>query len=74
MGSKARITVLIFLGLLALCGCTDRDVESLENGLWQMFEGHPKPKLLKADPPPVYCYPTLGEPDCYAQPLRPESG
>ena len=53
-----------------LAACSDRDVTSMENGLWQMFSGHDKPIILKKPPPPVYCYDTIGEPDCYDRPQQ----
>lgn len=62
--------VLSLAALLALAACTDRDVTSMENGLWQMFAGHDKPIILEAPPPPVYCARTLGTPDCYATPIE----
>jgi hypothetical protein len=63
---------LVVAGLaLCLCGCTQRDQQSVENSLWQMFRGHPKPIILKKPDPPLYCYETLGERDCYTQPLGP---
>ncbi|MDP6953101.1 MAG: hypothetical protein QGF53_10145 [Alphaproteobacteria bacterium] len=55
--------------LLLLAGCNDRDVTSSENGLWKMFAGHPKPIILDAPPPPVYCVRTLGGAECYGEPV-----
>lgn len=69
--SGPKIYVSVVLACFLLAGCSDRDVESMENGLWQMFAGHPKPKLLKQNPPPVYCYDTIGKPDCYSEPQKP---
>ena len=58
--------------VLSLPGCTQRDVTSIENGLWKMFAGHPKPIVLNKADPPVYCYDSIGEPQCYAEPLDSE--
>ena len=54
---------------LGVVACTERDIDSVENGLWKMFAGHPKPVILNKPDPPVYCYETIGEPQCYAEPL-----
>jgi hypothetical protein len=61
-----------FLGLAAviLGGCAERDFQSIENSLWKMFRGQPKPIILKA-PKPVYCVETIGQPDCYDEPPEP---
>ena len=64
--------VLALVAVVACGGCTDRDVESFENGLWHMFAGHPKPIILKKPSPPVYCYETIGTPVCYAEPQDPD--
>ena len=53
--------------LLALAACTKRDTQSIEDGLWQMFAGHPAPIILKK-PEKVYCYDTIGVPDCHSEP------
>ena len=64
------VSVAASLALLTgAAGCTERDVASVENGLWKMFAGHPKPIVLnKVDPR----YATIGEPQCYAEPLESE--
>ena len=71
-----RHTVLAAAASLALltgaAACTERDVTSVENGLRKMFAGHPKPMVLNKADPPVYCYATIGEPQCYAEPLDSE--
>ncbi len=54
---------------LGLAGCTDRDAQSVEDGLWYMFASHPKPKILKNPGPQLYCYETLGDRTCYTEPL-----
>jgi hypothetical protein len=70
--SSAVRAGLFALALAGLGACTDRDVESIENGLWKMFAGHAKPIVLEEPAPPVYCYRTIGRPQCYAQPLEDE--
>ena len=67
--TENAITVTCAALLLLLGGCNDRDVNSIENGLWKMFAGHPKPIILDAPPPPVYCIRTLGGAECYAEPV-----
>jgi len=64
---RATLAAALLAGVLG--ACADRDVASVENGLWKMFAGHPKPIILEKPPPPVYCYRTLGAPQCYAEPL-----
>ena len=70
-----RIVGLIPALALAVApgGCTDRGVTQFENGLWQLFAGHPKPVILKKGAPPVYCYQTIGDPVCYEKPREPEN-
>ena len=68
VGVVAALALAIGLG-----GCTDRGVRQFENGLWQMFAGHPKPVILKKAAPPVYCYQTIGKPVCYDKPRDPEN-
>jgi hypothetical protein len=63
----------VLAAMSAMPGCTERDVTSVENGLWQMFAGHPKPIVLNKADPPVYCYQSIGEPQCYAEPLEGEA-
>lgn len=55
--------------MICACGCTERDVTSAENGLWQMVTGHDKPIILEAPAPPVYCTRTIGRPQCQAEPV-----
>ena len=69
--SAGRAGLAIALAALALVGCTQRDFDSAENSLWQMFRGHPKPIILKKPEPPLHCYETLGQTDCYTEPLGP---
>ncbi len=66
---RRGIAATLFVGVI---GCSERDVDSLENGLWKMFAGHPKPIILKKPDPPIYCYATIGEPQCFAEPLEGE--
>lgn len=54
--------------MLAAGGCTSQQTTSLEDGLWKIFAGHPKPEIYKAPPPPVFCYDSIGEPTCYDEP------
>ena len=67
--SKKILVPAAVLGaaLLFLGACTERNTQSLEDGLWQMFAGHPAPIILKK-PQKVYCYDTIGEPDCHTEP------
>lgn len=67
--TRRGIVVTLFLGAV---GCTDRDIATVEDGLWKLFAGHPKPIILKKPDPPVYCYETIGEPQCFAEPLEGE--
>jgi hypothetical protein len=69
--SRMQNTIVVTCAalLLLLGGCNDRDVTSVENGLWKMFAGHPKPIILNAPAPPVYCIRTIGGPECYAEPV-----
>ena len=68
---RARRALAVSAALL-LTACSDRDIESIENALWKTFAGHPKPIILEMPAPPVYCYNTSGEPQCYAEPLEGE--
>jgi hypothetical protein len=69
MRRRGRISWIVSALVVLACGCTERDVTSVENGLWQMTTGHDKPIILEAPPPPVYCYRTLGRPQCEAEPV-----
>lgn len=69
---RARLFAAALAVLLGVAGCTERDVTSIENGLWKMFAGHPKPIILNKADPPIYCYESIGEPQCYAEPLDAE--
>ncbi|HEX9647077.1 MAG TPA: hypothetical protein VGB88_06235 [Alphaproteobacteria bacterium] len=69
--ARAGRRALVLAALLAAAGgCTPRDVTSVENGVWQMVTGHDKPIILEPPPPPVYCYRTIGGPQCEDQPIE----
>lgn len=69
LGLRRGFAATLFFGVV---GCTERDIESVENSLWKMFAGHPKPIILNKPDPPIYCYATIGEPQCYDEPLEGE--
>jgi len=66
---RRGIAATLFIGAV---GCSERDIGSVENGLWKMFAGHPKPIILNKPDPPIYCYATIGEPQCFAEPVADE--
>ncbi len=61
-----RILSVLLLSL-SLWACSGEHVKSIEDSIWTMFTGHPKPVVLKK-PRKVYCYETIGQPDCYEVP------
>ncbi|GEM_PF-3640416 len=54
--------------ILVTGGCTSQQTGSLEDALWKVFAGHPKPEIYKEPPAPVFCYGTLGDATCYDEP------
>jgi len=68
MKRSLAISVLAGAGV-AVAACAPQQTSSFEDGLWMFFAGHPKPVVYKQPPPPVFCYPTLAEPMCYAEVL-----
>lgn len=64
---RRGFAVTLFVGAV---GCTDKQIATVEDGLWELFAGHPKPIILNKPAPPVYCYETIGEPQCFSEPLE----
>jgi len=68
--SLTTLTVALALGA---GGCATARGGAVENSLWKLVTGHPKPIVLRK-PEAVSCEPTLGEPDCYPTPATPPPG
>lgn len=66
---RRGFAVTLFAGAV---GCTNDPIAKLEDGIWELIAGHPKPIILNKPDPPVYCYETIGEAQCFAEPLEGE--
>lgn len=73
-----KLTILVILTCFTLAGCHDFIVEDpYEKGTYHtnFFQMHTKNGYApseRREPDPVWCYQTIGAPDCYSKPQHSE--